>query len=502
MFPVWSDLGDISSETRSGWEKEISIRSKYKEYFTGNVFKAKVPDEHSSHEDAPELYPLGINLVKTMCLAITDSIFGEWDEDIVRFESRKDTQLDDNEEAASKLAGQILDNSYSGSMLWEIALDREIYGGGAIKISPDFSSLGRIKFTRIPIDSFYPVWDPDDIDRIIELYIVVKMTKEQARNKYGYDGSKNEILRIEHWTLQKYETTIDGKRINSFTGKNPWGFIPVEYIPRYRSTHWWGDALTEDLMRPQDELNMRLADMGEAINYNAQPTRYGYNLPRTFNSNNFPVSPNAMWDLGRVIGASPEPKVGILEASNPLPSGTFEYINFIYNWARVSSFAPPIIFGEDDGGGQRSGITLEIRMLPLIKAVRRSRSYLSVGLIRAMKKAAKILIQKDFTGMPKMGLRRLSEGSLTPRFAPLLPRDQAAITDMVVKLMSTTPPSLSIETAVKILGLGTSELDRIEGMLLQDNLYKRAGVSLVPGMDSGTGVAPGGRTLKSNNMEP
>jgi hypothetical protein len=49
-----------------------------------------------------------------------------------------------------------------------------------------------------------------------------------------------------------------------------------------------------------------------------------------------------------------------------------------------------------------------------------------------------------------------------------------------------------LETAVKILGYGTNEIDRIEGMLIQDNLYKRAGKSKVPGMDPGTGAAPGG----------
>ena len=120
---------------------------------------------------------------------------------------------------------------------------------------------------------------------------------------------------------------------------------------------------------------MRLGDISEAINYNAHPVRYGYNLPRAFNTANFPLSPDSLWDLGRVIGNSPEPTVGMLEAKEAVHDSSFTYLNFLYDWTRTSTFAPPIAFGEDNGGGQRSGATLEIRMLPLIKATRRSRAY-------------------------------------------------------------------------------------------------------------------------------
>lgn len=492
LFPVWSDLGEITPSQRNTWEGEFALRQKYRSYYTGDVFKTKVPDESGTSEDSPELYPVGVNIVKMMSLAIADSIFGEWDEDIVRFEPRQDSEITASELEGMKLANLILSQSAAPNLLWEMALDREIYGGAPIKISPDFGSLGRIKLSRVPLDSFYPIWDPDDPDKLLELYIVIEMTKEQAKAKYGYDGSKDIIQRIEHWTLTKYETLIDKHPVNQFSGFNPWGMIPYEYIPRLRSTHWWGDSLTEELIRPQDEINMRLADLGDAINYNAQPTRYGYNLPKTFNTDNYPVGPNMFWDLGRVLGASPPPFVGVLESKNPIPQGTFDYVNFLYDWSRTSAFAPPIAFGEDDGGGQRSGITLEIRMMPLVKSIRRSRSYLASGLVRAMKKAAIILGQKDFADIPKMGVRKLAHGALVPRFAPLLPRDQAAVTDMVVKLLSTTPPTISIETAVKVLGFGTSEIDRIMGMLVQDKLYQRAQSAFgTTGINSGSGNAPG-----------
>ena len=124
--------------------------------------------------------------------------------------------------------------------------------------------------------------------------------------------------------------------------------MPFVYIPRLRSTNWWGDSLSEDIIPAQDELNMRVADIGESINYNAHPTRWGTNLPRAFNAKNFPLGPNAFWDLGRNLG-NLEPKIGLLETRDPAPEGVFKYVNFLYDWSRTSSFAPPISFGEDEG---------------------------------------------------------------------------------------------------------------------------------------------------------
>jgi hypothetical protein len=170
-----------------------------------------------------------------------------------------------------------------------------------------------------------------------------------------------------------------------------------------------------------------------------------------------------MWDLGRVIGNSPEPHVDILEAKNPIPQGTFDYIKWIYDWGRTSSFAPPIAFGEDNGGGQRSGVTLEIRMWPLIKSMRRSRAYFSAGLLRAAKISSIILRQKSLA--PVRTLDTIDEGAVIPTFAPIMPRDQSALVDEVTKRLSTNPPTISLDTAVKMLGQGPSEVRRIQAMM-------------------------------------
>lgn len=502
MFPDFSDLADgVSSEMRNAWEGEIINRARYRRYFDGSIFKEKVPSVVPNDEEAPELYPVGVNLARMLCLAQADALWGEWEESIVSLEPRQDTEVRESHKDASELVRQILSSSNANSMLWEVGLDGNIFGGSAIKIAPVPALPGHILWSKVPIDSFFPVWDPEDEDDFLEVYVTIPMTRDQARIKYHIDSDKDIVWRVEHWTRHYYENRVDGKRIDNFSGQNPWGVVPFAYAPRMRTTHWWGDSLVEEVARVHDELNMRLADLGEAINYNAHPVRYGINLPRSFSTKNYPIGPNVLWDLGRTIGQSPAPEVGILEAKNPIPQGTFEYINFLYDWGRTASFTPAVALGEDTGGGQRSGITVELRMTSLVRAIRRHRAYMETFLKRAIKISGIILAQSQYSDTPKRALKHLIDGDLAIHYAPIMPRDQAAIVDEVVKLNATNPPHISLETAVKKLGYGTSEVERIKAMLDDDELYPRqekmaqakldAQIENRPaGMNSGTGNAP------------
>jgi hypothetical protein len=468
-FPQWSDLGSVSSVSSLAWESEIALREKYARYYDGLVFSEHIPDE--AGEDAPLMYPVGINLVKMLCLAQTDSLFGEWEDQIISFEARKDVAVDDPIRQAIELSAEILRSSNGDTMLWEVALDMNIYGGGVVKVTPNLSKPGHIQWYHVPIQNFFPVWDPDDADILLEVYVVTPMTSEQAQGAYGVSSSGEIIYRVEHWTRSSYENKVDGTRIEAYSGVNPWGFVPFVFIPRLRSTNWWGDALTEDIISVQDELNARVADIGEALNYNAHPVRWGRNLPRSFNARHFPLGPNALWDLGRQIGSTPPPEVGLLEAKAATGEGAHKHVSFLYDWARTSSFAPPISFGEDEGS-QRSGSTLEIRMWPLIKATRRMRAYMGSGIARALWMSARILQQKNFSDIPARAVKSIIERRVIPSFAPVLPRDHQATVDEVVKLLSTTPPAISLETSQKILGRGPGEVERIKAMLQDEELMK------------------------------
>lgn len=473
-FPEYSDMGGISSAQRNTWEGEKALRAKYRRYYSGEVFREKVPLEAGTDQsETPSLYPVGINLIKMLCIAQSEALWGEWDDDIVRFKVRQDAEEDTSTTSAIELASTILQANSFNAQGYELTLDREAYGGAALKIGPDLSLPGYIRLNRVDLDSFFPIWDPERPEVLLECWIKTALTREQVKAKYGFDPKKDVVDRIEHWTPRSYETRVDDIRIDAYSGGNPWGLVPFVYIPRLRSNAWWGDALTPDLMQVQDELNMRVADLGESLNYNSHPTRWGVNMPHKFNETNFEVGPGAMWDLGKAIGAqSPMPTVGVLEIRSPIPERALDFLKFLYDWSRTSSFSPPIAFGEDEGGGQRSGRTLEIRMWPLIRTTRRSRAYMTAGLQRMMYIVGVILQQKKIEGVQHSSLKFL-DGSVVPSFWPMMPKDQAAIVDQVVKLMSIEPvPAISLSTAHKWLGLGPGETVRIDEFIASDAFTK------------------------------
>ena len=460
-FPEYADLGmATSSQQMHDWDAEIAKMQRLWYYYSGEALNEQIGVEVSQGTEVPLLFPVGLNLVKMLCIAQADTIFGEWDDMPIKFGLRQDEEIEEFDKQASDILNAILDKSSAETMLWELVLDREIFGGAAIKIHTDLTEYPHIKWSRIPREAFFPIWNPNDPDDLLEVFVKIAITADQARILYNYNTEKDIIYRVEHWTKSIYENFLDGKRINDLSGINPWGVVPFVYFPRIRTGSWFGDSMTEDLIPVQDELNMRIADIGDAINYNAHPTRWGINLPRDFNADNYPLGPNSMWNLGRTIGSSPPPQVGMLEAKAAVQPAVFTHLEFVYDWSRFSSFMPPVVFGED-GGSQRSGDTLEIRMWPLLRASRRSRAYLGTGFKRAAKISAKILLQKAFSTMPVRPLERIQDGRIVPKFYAILPRDQQKAVDEVVKLSSTTPRQISTLSSQELLGRSPSEIDRI-----------------------------------------
>jgi len=459
-IPGYSDLGKADSHTRNTWDARLQAYARYEYYFSGEVFGETVKD--SELADPPLLYPVGINVVKLLCQSLSDATFGEWDNLPLWYATRRGVVENTATQEASALLDRVLFQSDAESTLLEMELQRMLYGASVLKIRPSLRSKG-VEWLPVKPPSFFPVFNPHNRNQLIEAHTSKYLSKAQAKAFYGYMGKKDEVLLEEHWDLHKHELVLDGKhRIPKFSGRNPYGLIPFVYIPRMRSTSTFGDAITDDIIPVQDELNMRVADVGDAINFNAHPTRWGLNMPLEFNSENYPIGSDVMWDIGRSFGEH-HPEIGLLEVKNPVPGGVLEHIQWLYDWVRTSTFAPPIAFGEDNGGGQRSGITLEIRMFPLIRAVKKHRAYLRTGMRHAAYITGRILEQKDFS-RPQVR-RALMDGDVEPYFADIMPRDRAKEVDEVVKRLSTVPPTISLEAALKTLGADSIEEERIEEMV-------------------------------------
>jgi hypothetical protein len=294
------------------------------------------------------------------------------------------------------------------------------------------------------------------------------MTVEQIKAKLRKDVREPQNY-SEHWTLDKIEVFLGDDRIHA--EPNPYGVIPFVYIPRLRSESWWGEGITDDVIPLQDEINMRVADIGEVSSTQAFPILWGKNLPRGFDRDNFPRGGDKMWDLGRSVGDK-EPEVGILETKNTIMPTILETTRMLLKFARDGAQTPSIAFGDDEGGGQRSADTLEMRIRSMLAAVKRSRAYMTAGIVRMLAITAAILKQKKFPGIEAGAIHKLTQ--ITPVYAEILPRRQPELVDEVVKLLSTDPPTISLETAISLLGRNPGrEQELIAAMMKNKDIWKR-----------------------------
>jgi hypothetical protein len=487
-FPDWSDLGKgrISGLTQDIWATEMGLLQRYEHYYSGAVFQEYAEKEKPTDEDIP-LFPAGINLAKIFCTTLSDAMFGEWDDVPVKFEStRSEDKASDLK--AIELAHDIMREGGCGASFWEAEMDRNKFGGGALRIAP-IGVYPFIRWSRVHRDAFFPIWDPEDPNEILEAWAISILSPEQVKLKFNVSNILDQNIYAEHWTTQSYETFLNTQQLQQ-PKINPYKVVPFAYSPRVRTSYWWGDSLIEDIISIQDELNMSIGDAGEVIRKNAHPIVTGHDIPAGFSKDVYRSNSDALWDLGRTQGDR-VPGVDVLEMKGDILEPAFNYIRFMLRMGRDQACTPAIAYGDDDGGGQRSGDTLEIRLNPLMASVRRSRSYFTPAARRMLKITAAILRQKNFSGIQARTIDSLEK--LTPTYSSVLPRSRPAIVDEVVKLLSTDPPSISLETAEVILGRGSREVEQIKEMIKDKALQKEKPIDQ-------TGL-PDGQTLPVSGRE-
>lgn len=435
--------------------------TKYEEwdrYFTGEIFDERSESLAENDEEPPLLYPLRINLCKMMCIIHAQALLGQWEDRIVRWsvQPKKDTKaakaLADDVE--SKISG-VWDDNLVDQFFAETSLGLTRYGGIVIKLMADPSLPNGVRIEAVNPRYFVPRWHPTDTSKILECWVQFQVTRKDAEEVYGVqfdDTSDNQglVWYSEHWTPQAYTVVVDGKVVPDFSGPNPYGFVPFVYIPRIRSINeFYGMSVIEDVMGLQDELNLRLADMGDRINYTAHPVRWVRNY-RGKKDNLF-ISPDHFIDLGASIGDQHDPEMGSLPAETE-PASTLSYINFIWDLSKYTVMTPPVALGQDEGS-QRSGLTLTLRMWPLEQTAKWTRIFLQSGLKQVNDMILRIKLIRDYLDDVADPITSEHLGhSVKATFAPILPRDRMDLINELSQMWGGDHPAVSLDTIVKLLG--------------------------------------------------
>jgi hypothetical protein len=412
-----------------------------------------------------ELYPVKINPFQSIVQKHAHFLFGQVEQSdrplvspriLPNSPGEKDVALH-----AEEVVNRVWWESSGRAIQWVNGALSQIYGGSVFKVAWEPSDA--LRSIPIRIEAPHPryfVGRPDAADwtRLREAWIVKPISREEAAEN-GWQSEGNNTSPpwlVEHWTQSRYEAQINGQPVKRFTksgewievsGANEWGFVPVVYIPHVRVTGFYGENVIDTIKGIVKELNLRVADFGDAVTSDAHAYVGMRNIQGSPN-----VQQIAPGLFGVNVGSNPnitgsEADPDIWEIRKAVASDAMEKnVDMLYSLMRRLAFIPAVADGEDEGS-QRSGLTLALRMLPLTGHVEIERIFWTAGLDLINRMVLKMLSIKGANGITmRHAVQRVKE-----EWAPILPRDREIIVQEVASLM--TAKLGSPERLLEILGV-------------------------------------------------
>lgn len=421
-------------------------------------------------------YPLKINTIRSYARIHNNMLWGETKDDpnpIVRsrvkplaFWEDKASE-EDRKEAAyyERLLEQMWVQSNDRAIMRESGLNSQYLGGTyfQIKYQPWRNDIV-VPLTVVPLkaDFVLPVWADDPWD-LLEVWISYRMTPIAAERELGHKeslGKKTFVTYVEHWTKEHYSIWIDDKPLTAtyFTDDgnkvsisynsqvNPFGMVPVVYIPRERSGEFYGNSLVSDILGMMKELNARLADVGDAISENTHRVWVGRNITRGINFKQLENGQRYI-DIGSDNPASKNPPELTPQDPPKFSPEMTQFNNEVRSEMEREGQITPIAFGIDEGS-QRSGETLDQRMWPTVTAARAQRDLWSTGISR-LNSIALLMLSRLSVALPgpKVAPDFRKRFRLWTQWNPFLPKNQEQETNRIVALK--TNGSMSTRRAVE-----------------------------------------------------
>lgn len=430
-------------------------------------------DETVTVSDKPtELYPVKINPLKGQVLKHAHFLFGEvpQNERPLVFPRVIPKSDDESDRKAAEKAEDVLHRiwweSNGRSIQWENGARSQIYGGCIFKISYD--KMDPLRSIPFRIENPHPKFfvgrpSANDMYRLREAWLVRPISPDEAlENGVTLEEDADGWL-VEHWTETRYEAQINNRNVArqlqdgtwlEVSGANPWGFVPIVYIPHIRVTGFYGEDDILHVTGLIKEINARVADYGDAVNVDSHSyvgMRNVTGTPRTKL-----LAPNlTAIDLGSsqaLTGNEAEPD--LFDIRQPAASDSMEnLVNLLYAMYRRVASLPGVVDGEDEGS-QRSGLTLAMRMIALTAHIDTERVFWSNGLDRL---ARMLLIMCQIKGVEGIS-DAMAKLMVKQDWAPQLPRDREMVVQEAVALIGAKLGSP--ERLLEVLGVDNVGAER------------------------------------------
>ena len=307
------------------------------------------------------------------------------------------------------------------ALMEESGLLLQIYGGHFFKVAWEF--WNELLPHRIAVRSFkspgwcLPVYDIYDPWNLLEAWVGYEIPTEVAKLKYSITPreERDHVLYLEHWTRETWRIEVDGQvptmqvlgeEAQQLAGENPWGVVPIVYIPHERDGDFYGRSLVATLPGLSRELNAREADIGDATREQTHRRLVGRNI-RTKGA----VKARKIVDTsGRFveefidIGEQPPlqhstpPNLDAIK--NPgLPESVMKFPALLWDEIRRQADVAAVAMGDDDvSGGRITGPVTAYRMWPTISHTMTERANYSTGLNHVARIMATIAEEREASG--------------------------------------------------------------------------------------------------------
>lgn len=412
----------------------LRIQSNYEHlysWYTNEALKVKSADGKS------ELYPLRINPIQSSVEKHVSVLVGESLESVsasgipITIRVKLGDNVARGREISTILKSVFVNSRFTSAMV-EAATQSQIFGG-CVFAARWYGEKDRFYVRKIDVRTFYGIPYREDPFRLMEAWIVRNISEKEA-NSLGYKSYEGESSFVywEHYTEQEYRIAVNSQTIvvdgESMQGENPWGIVPIVYIPHERESGFFGTSMiTEALEGLIKELNLRNTDAGDAVSADSHST------PAIRNSRNPRIvkigGQLPVVDLGSNTGIGGEKDPDMISVgSSSLSEPINKHLASLHAQIRRETRVPAVADGEDEGS-QRSALTLSTRMYPLAAHVKKERFQWTDGLSMLCRQILKMMSVK--TSM--ISEEEVEEASIFVGFSSLLSKDREQLVAEVVQ---------------------------------------------------------------------
>lgn len=459
-------------------------------YWSGATWDEVVPGMVDSEGKPVLKWPLSTNFLRTLCMKRNYTLWGEVPDSaelpITMKAVPRVSSKDEVDESAQKRCGElsmfinkVFAENGGRTLFQEGGLIQQFLGGVVFRVgwNPtdrdiDDQPIGDgISIEMLLPDFFLPVWDTRNPNRLLECWFIQRIPYREASLRFGFTakeltGTMNNPIYVEHWTRESVTITLNDKPVVVSAGTesitydnapNPFGFVPFVYVPTERGGSYYGISSIEGLERLAEEVNSRLADIGDVIQEGAHRELFIRNVNNP-TSRDIGGSRPAI-DLGLSAGPSKADPDAFAIDPPTLPDALVSFPKELRGLLGIDAFIPAVAEGTDEGS-QRSALTLAFRMWPLTTKMRAIRASWQEALIRLTKMVAEIAIQKGVGGISREHTKNIV---WEVDWAPMIPRDRE--TEVNEAILSVQAGIMHPTTAIERLHISDNPLEEYKMIL-------------------------------------